>query len=124
MTIPKHPSQILRWKSVVLPHPQPGQPTHWSAATQQIQAPVDYEFRISEPSPGRLTVEILHRGKLSFLMEGQLLDAAETKEVCEFIAQTLSRRQHNFNGSNGYNGHNGHNETGAVGEALSPIGFG
>ena len=118
MTLLQHPTQILKWESVVLPDPQPGQAGHWSAATQKIQVPIDYEFRISEPSPERVTVEILHRGKLSMILDGQLLDDGEAKEVCEFIAQTLSRRRYRSNG------HNGHNGAKAVGEALSPMGIG
>ena len=58
------------------------------------------------------------------ILDGQLLNHAETREVCEFIAQTLSRRQYRSNGSNGSNGHHGHHGARAVGEALSPIGFG
>ena len=118
MTLPQRPTQILKWESVTLPDPQPGQAGHWSAAIQQIQAPIDYEFRISEPSPERVTVEILHQDQLSMILDGRLLNHAEAREVCEFIAQTLSQRQYRSNG------HNGHHGTRAVGEALSPIGFG
>ena len=52
------------------------------------------------------------------ILDGRLLNHAEAREVCEFIAQTLSRRQYRSNG------HHGHHGTRAVGEALSPIGFG
>ena len=82
MTMAKEPDPSMRWSRVSrVPDPRsPGSGAdHWLQAEQVVQVRTSYEFRASQPSPGRFAAEILHRGHLVYKLDGTLLNQAETK---------------------------------------------